>query len=51
MRASRTPQKLEEWKNKVGLNASTGTFKEEAIFVDLIVLSVKGTGSESKWSE
>ena len=47
MRASRDPKKLTEWKNKSGAKASVGSFKDGALFGDLVVLAVKGTAAES----
>jgi predicted dinucleotide-binding enzyme len=47
MRASRDPQKLSEWKTQAGAKASTGTFREAALFGDIVVLAVKGTAAES----
>lgn len=43
---SREPGKLQEWKNKLGDKASTGTFQEAAEFGDLVVLSVKGSAAK-----
>lgn len=47
MRGSREPQKLAEWKEKAGANASIGTFAEAAEFGELVALAVKGTAAES----
>ena len=45
MRASRTPANLAEWKSSAGPNASTGDFKEAAVFGSLVVLAVKGSAA------
>ncbi len=42
MLGSRTPEKLKEWKDTSGSNASTGTFKDAARFGEILVLAVKG---------
>jgi hypothetical protein len=47
MRGSRTPEKLEDWKKKSSLGASTGDFDQTAQFGELVVLAVKGVGAES----
>lgn len=47
MRGSRDPQKLTEWKNQAGPQASVGTFEETSQFGELIVFSIKGTAAES----
>lgn len=46
MVGSRSTDKLNEWKNKAGLNVKIGSIEETAKFGDLIVLSVKGTVAE-----
>ncbi len=40
MRGSRSPEKLDEWKQES--NGATGTFQEAAAFGDILVLAVKG---------
>lgn len=47
MRGSRDPAKLSEWKNKNSAKASVGTFQQTAMFGEIVVLAVKGTGAES----
>lgn len=47
MRASRNASNLNDWKNKAGAKAKTGSFDEAAKFGDLVVLAVKGTAAES----
>ncbi|MGZ3809288.1 MAG: NADPH-dependent F420 reductase [Bacteriovorax sp.] len=47
MRGSRDPKKLNDWKNKSGENALTGTFDEAARYGDIVVLAVKGTAATS----
>jgi predicted dinucleotide-binding enzyme len=46
MRASRTPAKLEAWREQAGASARTGTFAEAAAWGDVAVLAVKGPGAE-----
>jgi len=41
------PEKLGEWKEQNGENASTGSFADAAAFGDLLVLSVKGDAARS----
>ena len=43
---SRTPSKLEEWKEQLGKPVSIGSMSEAATFGDLIVLATKGSVSE-----
>ena len=40
---SRNPEKLSEWLQEAGENASTGTFTEAAEFGEVVFLSVKGS--------
>lgn len=47
MRASRHPEKLNEWKTKAGANATTGTFEQAAKYGEVVVLAVKGTAAIS----
>ncbi len=47
MIGSRTSSKLDEWKNKAGENASTGSFEETAEFGDIIVLALKGSATKT----
>jgi len=46
MIGTRNPEKLDEWKEKAGNNASVGSFEETAKFGDIIVLAVKGTAAK-----
>lgn len=46
VRASREPEKLEEWRTGAGPNASTAGLAEATKSADLVVLAVKGTGAE-----
>ena len=46
VRASREPEKLEEWRKGAGPHASTAGLAEAAKSADLVVLAVKGTGAE-----
>lgn len=46
MRASRSPDKLADWKATVGAKGEVGTLAEAARFGDLLVLAVKGSGAE-----
>ena len=47
MRGSRSPEKLQEWKEKAGNQALTGSFQEASKWGNLVVLAVKGTAAES----
>jgi predicted dinucleotide-binding enzyme len=47
MRGSRSPAKLEGWRNQAGPHASTGTFAEAAQFGEIVVLAVKGAAAEA----
>jgi predicted dinucleotide-binding enzyme len=47
MRGSRDPNKMSEWKEKAGPNASLGSFADAAKYGDIVVLAVKGTAAES----
>lgn len=47
MLGTREPSKLEEWRNKNGDRAQTGTFSEVAEFGELIVLAVKGSAAKT----
>lgn len=47
MRASRSPDKLADWKAKAGDRAHTGTPAEATEFGDLVVLAVKGSAAEA----
>jgi predicted dinucleotide-binding enzyme len=40
--SSREPGKLDEWKDKMGEKASTGSFADAARFGEIVVLAVKG---------
>jgi predicted dinucleotide-binding enzyme len=42
MLSSRDTGKLDEWKNRSGEKARTGSFEEAATFGDIVVLAVKG---------
>lgn len=44
---TRDPEKLKDWVNKAGKNASVGSFKEAAKFGDLIVLCTLWVGVEN----
>jgi hypothetical protein len=46
MLASRSPEKLEEWRRKAGSRASTGKPADAAAWGDLVVLAVKGEAAE-----
>jgi predicted dinucleotide-binding enzyme len=46
MRASRTPDKLKEWKEGAGPNAQIGTPAQAAQFGDMLILAVKGAVAE-----
>ena len=43
---SRTPEKLQEWKNQAGPLALTRTFEETAQFGEILVFAIKGTAAE-----
>lgn len=45
-RGSREPDKLEQWAEAAGANASVGTFADAAAWCELAVLCVKGTAAE-----
>jgi len=47
MRASRSPEKLADWKSGAGERAHTGTPKQAAEFGELVVLAVKGAAAEA----
>lgn len=47
MLASRSPEKLAEWREGAGDDAWTGSPAEAASWGDIVVLAVKGTGAES----
>lgn len=47
MIGSRDTSKLEDWKEKEGENASTGSFEETAEFGELVVLATKGSVTKS----
>jgi predicted dinucleotide-binding enzyme len=47
MRASRSPEKLNEWLKQAGKGASVGTVAEAAAYGDVVVLAVKGTAAEA----
>lgn len=47
MRASRTPEKLQDWKANAGQSAQVGTPEQAARFGEALVLAVKGTGAEA----
>lgn len=47
MRASRTPDKLAEWKSGAGPRARTGTFAQAAEFGELVVLAVRGDAAQA----
>jgi predicted dinucleotide-binding enzyme len=44
---TRDPEKLRQWADAAGTNASLGSFEEAARFGDIIVLSTLGSGTES----
>jgi predicted dinucleotide-binding enzyme len=44
---TRDPEKLRQWADAAGTNASVGSFEEAARFGDLIVLATLGSGTES----
>lgn len=46
VRASREPEKLADWKQGAGANASTAKLAEAAKSADLVVLAVKGGAAE-----
>jgi predicted dinucleotide-binding enzyme len=46
MIGSRTPSKLNEWKEKSGGKGSIGTFAEAAGYGDILVLAAKGTAAK-----
>jgi 8-hydroxy-5-deazaflavin:NADPH oxidoreductase len=46
MIGTRNPEKLVEWKQKVGEKASVGSFEESSKFGEMIVLAVKGTAEK-----
>ncbi|MFI5148585.1 MAG: NADPH-dependent F420 reductase [Bacteroidia bacterium] len=46
MIGSRDTDKLNEWKNKAGANASLGSVQEAASFGEMIVLAVKGAAGK-----
>lgn len=41
------PEKLDDWKNQNGENASTGSFADAAAFGDILVLAVKGDAART----
>ena len=47
MLGSRSPKKLEEWKNSDAPQVQTGNMAEAAAFGDIIVLAVKGTAAQA----
>lgn len=47
MRASRSPDKLADWKAQAGARAHTGSPADATQFGDLLVLAVKGTAAEA----
>jgi predicted dinucleotide-binding enzyme len=47
LRASRSPNKLGDWKSNAGPNARTGTFADAAEFGECVVLAVMGAAAES----
>ena len=47
MLGSRSPEKLEEWKNSDAPQVQTGNMAEAAAFGDIIVLAVKGTAAQA----
>ena len=47
MRASRSPEKLADWRAKAGSQAQVGSPAEAAEFGEIVVLAVKGTGAEA----
>lgn len=47
MIGSRDASKLNEWREKAGPNALTGTFEETARSAEIIVLAVKGSAAKS----
>lgn len=46
VRASRSPEKLADWKAKAGAKAATATFADAVRGADLVVLAVKGAAAE-----
>ena len=47
MVGTRSPEKLSEWKAKVGRSGNTGTFAESSAFGEILVLAVKGTAARN----
>lgn len=47
MRASRSVDKLADWKEKAGAKSSIGTPEQAAKFAEIVVLAVKGSGAEA----
>jgi hypothetical protein len=47
MIGSRDTSKLNEWMQRAKENAQTGSLEEAAIFGDIIVLAIKGTGAKT----
>ena len=47
MVGTRSPEKLAEWKAKVGRSGNTGTFAESSAFGEILVLAVKGTAARN----
>ena len=45
MLSTRTPAKLNDWKEKAGVHAHTGSFADAARFGKMVVLAVKGTSA------
>lgn len=45
MAASRSPQKINDWKNEISDKLKIGNFSEAAAFADLIVLATKGSAA------
>lgn len=44
---TRTPEKLEEWKKNEGKGAEVGTFKEAAVFGEIVILAVNGGAAKN----
>jgi predicted dinucleotide-binding enzyme len=47
MRGSRSPEKLQSWRDQAGDKASTGSFPKTAAFGEVVVLAVKGSAAEA----
>ncbi len=50
MIGSRSPEKLEEWKESTNLKVETGSFGETAAYGDILILAVKGNVADKALS-